>query len=374
MNILIADDEPLLREAFVNLLREENVGRIYEAADGAEALHILQTQVVHLAFLDIRMPLLDGLEVIRQAGNVKAAFYVLTGYSEFEYARNAIALHVRDYLLKPLRASTLHGIIEKEKALLSAAREAERKARSIRLTQAFGTGYGKGEPDEMVFPVFCAGYPCESAIKAFVEQLCGFFEEEVDCILTEEASATIYVFFGLKAPLMKESFSPLFQAHKNAMHIIIPDTLIPLARLADTIRAFHQSARAFAVAKEESAIVIQYETDGTGLFPQILKYVEVNCEKELSLHMLGEVFNLSPNYLSTQFKQFSGQGFSEYLADRRIEKAVRLLNSTSRTVKEIANQVGYYSISHFIKLFTKHKGCSPAEYRVQKESGRRKTD
>lgn len=105
-NLLIVDDEKLIRQGLKARIRYFNldIGDIYEASDGMEALEIIKEHPINITIADIRMPDMDGLTLIKEAKKIKKNIYfiVLSGYAEFAYAEEAIRLGVKAYLLKPV--------------------------------------------------------------------------------------------------------------------------------------------------------------------------------------------------------------------------------------------------------------------------------
>ena len=107
LKVLLVDDEPLAIEGMKNIIKWEKIG--YNicgvAEDGEEAISIIRKTKPDVVVTDIRMPVLDGLELIslvkkRIDSNIK--FIILSGYSEFEYAKKAMEFGVKHYLLKPV--------------------------------------------------------------------------------------------------------------------------------------------------------------------------------------------------------------------------------------------------------------------------------
>lgn len=99
--ILIADDEEGIRESLDLILGEEY--DLVFAKDGAETLAKLQGESFELVLLDIKMPKLDGLEVLRQlrSRNFSTPVLMLTAYQSVELAREAVKLGAQNYLPKP---------------------------------------------------------------------------------------------------------------------------------------------------------------------------------------------------------------------------------------------------------------------------------
>ncbi len=101
--VLVVDDDPNVQE----ILREFLSAKGYEvisAGDGAEGLRRVKEERPHLILLDIQMPKMDGLEVLRQLRAIDPAVGVImiTGVNEEEIARKAMELGAFDYIVKPL--------------------------------------------------------------------------------------------------------------------------------------------------------------------------------------------------------------------------------------------------------------------------------
>ena len=86
-------------------------------------------------------------------------------------------------------------------------------------------------------------------------------------------------------------------------------------------------------------------------------------EDDISLATLAERLYLNPQYISQLFRNEIGVGFLVYLTSIRMEKAKQLLVSTSLTITEIADRVGYGDYRVFTKVFKKSEGVTPSQYR-----------
>ncbi|WEK55058.1 MAG: response regulator [Candidatus Cohnella colombiensis] len=105
LKMIIAEDEQSFREGLINLIdwKLYDIELTGVAENGRQALDLIKRDSPDLLLTDIRMPFLNGLELIRSAKAGGAQFHtiLITGYDEFEYAKEAISLGVSDYLLKP---------------------------------------------------------------------------------------------------------------------------------------------------------------------------------------------------------------------------------------------------------------------------------
>lgn len=112
IKVLIVDDEPFIRQGLKILINWEQYGYeiVGEASNGLEAIKELETKEIDLIIADIKMPEMNGLELIEYVrGNMlkEVKFIVLSGYYEFEYAKKAIKCNVTDYILKPIQKDEL---------------------------------------------------------------------------------------------------------------------------------------------------------------------------------------------------------------------------------------------------------------------------
>ncbi|WP_211746106.1 response regulator [Paenibacillus sp. Marseille-Q4541] len=117
--LIIADDDHIEREGIKFLIhRCELPVEIREAKNGKQALQMMKEQPCDLLISDIKMPFMDGLQLVKAAKSFlpDLAVIILSGHGEFEYARTAISLQVRNYLLKPIEETefkeVLHAAIQ----------------------------------------------------------------------------------------------------------------------------------------------------------------------------------------------------------------------------------------------------------------------
>ncbi|MFT4107667.1 MAG: response regulator [Lacrimispora sp.] len=106
----------------------------------------------------------------------------------------------------------------------------------------------------------------------------------------------------------------------------------------------------------------------------VQKYIDNHVSEKLSLNEVAGVFGLSPNYLSILFKKNSSLGFSEYIAQAKINKAKSLLLEEDMKIYEAADELGFESAFYFSKVFKKVTGLSPREFIQQNTISPQKND
>lgn len=96
---------------------------------------------------------------------------------------------------------------------------------------------------------------------------------------------------------------------------------------------------------------------------QTLYFIEFNLDTKINLSSLADKYNVSAPYLSTLFKKEVGTTIVKYTNKLRIDRAVKLLNTSSLSIQDIAIYVGIYDHNYFTKVFKKEVGVAPSDYR-----------
>lgn len=128
--ILIVEDNISSRQGLARSLAEAGMGidHVYTAKNGVEALAYLQSLPIDLVITDIRMPEMDGLELLKscRAAGYLTEFMIVSGFDDFEYAQTAIRYGVKAYFLKPVPLSELKAEIKKMMELWQQAEKGEK--------------------------------------------------------------------------------------------------------------------------------------------------------------------------------------------------------------------------------------------------------
>lgn len=136
IKILLVDDEPLERQAISFLLARErpHYQVVGEAGNGGEAVKLATRLQPDIVFLDIKMPVMDGLTAGREIRTIlpEARLIFVTAYGEFDYARDAVTLGASKYLLKPVAPDEMLPLLDELAAGVAAARRRQQETARLR--------------------------------------------------------------------------------------------------------------------------------------------------------------------------------------------------------------------------------------------------
>ncbi|MBQ2881834.1 MAG: helix-turn-helix transcriptional regulator [Clostridia bacterium] len=99
---------------------------------------------------------------------------------------------------------------------------------------------------------------------------------------------------------------------------------------------------------------------------QVVNYLNNNFRTKITMKQIAEKFSLNPNYLGEKFQKTLGVSFNSYVNDLRLTYALHLLKNSSLSINHISKEVGFSSVSYFIKLFSEKYGSSPQKMRKNK--------
>ncbi|HIW33969.1 MAG TPA: response regulator [Candidatus Paenibacillus intestinavium] len=125
--VLLVDDEIFVRKGIIGLMNwnELQYEICGEAENGLQAIEMIEQLKPDLVIADIRMPILDGLALIKEVnerGKHRPLFIIVSGYHDFSYAQQALRYHVSDYILKPVDEKELEATLRRVASALSKKR------------------------------------------------------------------------------------------------------------------------------------------------------------------------------------------------------------------------------------------------------------
>jgi YesN/AraC family two-component response regulator len=111
----------------------------------------------------------------------------------------------------------------------------------------------------------------------------------------------------------------------------------------------------------------QKENDEESKIGAVVEHIHQHYMKPLSLDSCADQVDMTTHKLSVKFKQHTGTNFIDYLTNIRLTKAKELLETTTMTLQDIAEAVGY-QLTYFMRIFKKLEGVTPGQYREERRS------
>lgn len=367
LKLLIADDEADTSNAIRRTIpwKEYDILLCSEASNGKEAIEIIETEHPDLALLDVRMPLLDGLGVVKYIHDkqLNIRTIILSGYDEFSYAQTALKYGVSDYLLKPCRMEDIISSINNCKRLYLQDLEHQHLLEGI--GQPFFEDLGEPFQD---FPAFTDAqyFQFENQKKRLLEFIrAGYSQKSQEALQdifhsfeTYPRTKNIIInhFLSLMLDIMKLC-KDCSLSSPSELHTLIDykqmacfTSLKDLEKTAETvISQITESIR----AKSEKSVSVRAAVD----------YIHQHYSETIDLNVLAGHIHITPAYLSLIFKVQTGVNFLDYLTQYRIEQACRLLKETDLRNYEIAYETGFRDEKYFSTVFKKATGMTPSKYR-----------
>ncbi len=407
--LLIADDERIIREGIARSIdwAAMGFGQVLLASNGQEAMALIESDSPDVAILDIVMPEIDGLGIVARCAGMptRPEFIILSGYGEFEYAREAMRHGVDHYLLKPCDADDLRATV------VGIMENIDRRHRDAEAKQTL---------EDQVSTLMSA-----AAVQAFREHLSGNGNDGTDRILLHflQSREGLYRVLLLSLPAFDDyarlarlrrvlEIRPDLEAvrlcavldgcvaaaiddHAAGNPSDLVQTVRRLARergMPD-IRAalsdgggFSDLAALYAETRDAIRYAYAFEGDVEGAggpdaskfyidasaprrckpVLQAMHYVKAHLDDaDLSLSRLAaDVLFMNSDYFGKLFKREVGVKFSDFILSMRMEKARQLIAmSADVRVYEVARQIGLGdNTAYFSQLFKKYTGMLPSEY------------
>ncbi len=416
MKLLVVDDENLIARGIAHVI--EQFGGPFDQVDIAYscegALKQMEQVRYDLVITDISMPGASGLELIKaaQGGGLCENFCILSGYSEFEYARSAIRLGVEDYLLKPVDKEKLRELLEAISKKVCARDVSRRRERDSVLTDCL---FGRLEDQELgnerpllLTVAETLFHPADPALgkklkeyrgRGLADHVPSIHHLPVFVVFSRPCAArtlgrsllegSLVMFFGTAAG-QPATGAQLRELYERALHAALCGHCF-LGRRYMNGDALSVPRSAQGTKEFEKLLLRQLDanpTQGQMLFyrqcwralaakpaagdksaqspyaAQMIELVEQGFDRELTLNSAARTIGLSPEYAGKLFRTEMGVSFSEYLNRYRIAKILEyMLRDPRLSFEQLAPSMGFPDLRNFYRVFKRIMQTTPGKYR-----------
>ncbi len=391
LKVFLVDDDIANRESLRNSFPWEEKGfqLAGEAPDGEMALPMIRDLNVDILLTDIRMPFMDGIRLCEEIQRTMpwVERIILSGYDDFEYARKAISLGVREYLLKPVTSEELESALNRTRALIEEKRRERENLTALKIRARSESAFlrdklleslftEEGDPadyDIVVRPTRTLGLNPVAVRYAVLD--ISFTAEEAArqaCraalgSLAEMSGGTVLICSGARGARAlvlgdhpEDVEERAYSFASSALHL--PEMEREehlLIAIGDTVEDFHDIRRSMRSARHLRHLQTAEGPVGRSIISvsgrgsdsaaaRARQYLEEHfSDPNLMLQDAAQAVCLSQSHLSTVFAQETGMTFTQYLTGLRITRARELLETTDLRSSRIAEEVGYNDAHYF---------------------------
>ena len=340
-SVLIVDDERIEREGIAALLQMGNYNlEILEAVNGKEALTILKEKKPEILLSDIRMPFMDGIELTRQAKimNPDMAVVIFSGFSDFNYAKEAIRNGVLEYILKPVNPDDFHKVIQKAEKEIERRKKKESREMKEKnfLQQYFLQNYlysGKAETlekaKEMIDMDKWNGWHCGILIESDV----AFFD-------TAEET--------LEEEIQKELRRVCFYLNLNARQslLLFQDVYCDYQLVANHLYNFMKRKY-----RDSFYLAVSRKFEGCECLPEILEQLEQQMEEKF-YHPEKHVFSNEDDVLKLSVGEVQDSQIMQMISEDITRKDTDQLRKHFACLKEKYHDNTQYSAMYIKFVFS----------------------
>lgn len=314
-----------------------------EADNGWDALAALRKRPVDILVTDIKMPRLNGLELlerVRDEGLCKCVI-LLSEYADFEYARKGIVLGAFDYIVKPVKDGSFFSVLNRAADYLAKSSKAE---------------------DETF-------YERTAVVKCILNGSDNF--EKAVVSLTQKCDASVCHDFVKYGVLLAETERKIHEAVSMKMKWL-PLLVSDIDHICDKIIRSDSTYTISAVFEEflremYAGVKTYYPPNMSALSVKVVDYVLEHPFEKLTLTATAENCFVSKAYLSHSFKSDMGKSFVEYVSCLKMQIIKKLLLETDMSMAEIAEKLNYEDSKYMGRLFKNIFGMTPTDYKKCRE-------
>lgn len=333
-SVIVVDDEMMIRTSISAFINNCDVG--FEVVgtfrDGSDAIKYLEENNVDLVISDIRMVHVSGIDLAQYIYENKpwTQVILLSGYTDFEYAKAAIKYNVKEYITKPTDFENLKNSLINMKNLLT-----EQKNNNI---------------------------------NSFFDNIMHLYAEIISINLAD-AKETLFTLLDKNTHKNERLGQYAFNIFEIIIDKLYANLNIRISTESDDFNDFpyitdNQKVYDFSMKMLENIIkqlsAKNKKTDNI-VVDKLIQFINDNFSKNISLQDAAESVFFNPAYCSRFFKEQTGENFSNYLLKVRMEHAVKLLKENKK-INDISKECRYQSPGYFTRVFKDYYNCTPSEY------------
>lgn len=349
IRVLIVDDDKLARKGLTSMMpwKEYGMEVVGDVSNGAKALEFIRNNRVDLMFVDLEMPVMSGIDLIKAIHETypEVAFVVLTFHENFEYVQTALRLDAIDYISKAELEfedydQTLKRIVKKLKEKNKSSAPNDKSSVDRKREERSGESVSTFHWEEIKQEWYNLYWIYDDEI----------FDSLCDKLINSKMPGQCLEQFLVKLVVMVE----MATGFSNEGVLNIED-------INDAIRWLENYRESLYLKASQSKDLSKLPV----CFLKVISYIREKENLKLREEDVADYINMSRSYFSQSFKKITGITFSDYIKKMRISMAKKLLLESDEPLDRVAQTVGYEDVKHFNQVFYQVVNIKPLDFRKQ---------
>ena len=410
IKLIIADDEPLVQAGIKSMIcwADYDISIVGTASNGAAAYELIKEHDPEIVITDIKMPVMSGLELAakcHEEGRKLPLFIILTSYEDFHFVKEALTYQVIAYLIKlELTPETLtetlqlalKRVSEQQSSIQTAAssvnnlslmreqfytrlvfhlfeseQQFETQAENLHLDfhyEAYAVSYAEIRSEKLTQMSSDKQINLYDNSLQMTKELLSKYLPHIPCHTLSLDTGHFCIIFSLEKEALpdytdtirnalEQVSAMLFNYYSVTIHVSTGSAVAAPLQIADS---FGEAKQLFLQVSE-----MQSSDHKHHIVTNVKKYIQEHIEEKLTLNKVAKEFNISSNYLSILFSKHSDIGFSDYINQKKVEAAKKMMADGNYKIYEISDKLGFESAFYFSRVFKKVTGMSPRDYMNQ---------
>ncbi|MGI8384072.1 response regulator transcription factor [Robertmurraya sp. P23] len=380
--VVIADDEKLILKNLAQIIDWQGLDCeiIGTAENGQEVMEIIENQQADLLLTDISMPEMNGIELLKTVNQIdnKPMVILISGYDDFEYAKEGIKNNAFDYILKPIDYDELEDCVKRALNQIKEKKVNVYEHEKYAIYELITSGKVDAQINNkqaLYFSVIVKNYKEDiefifTKIKAF---LCKW---NANLFVFKLSDREVMVVVEMAKHFINQAGEITDAFSQQLLYAGSDQCIISVGKVVEQLFEIKHSVD---VAKEllkyenyisgnvltEERLKKEYKPSQSAadMMEEALDYIRNHFQTDLGVEQTAEHVGLSVSYFSLLFKQKTGLTFLDYVTNVRMEYACLFLQNTDLKTYEIAEKVGYTDQRYFSQVFKRKMKKTPSEFR-----------
>lgn len=343
--VMLVDDYEIFRKQLkkqVDWNKQLNFIISREADNGWEALMALRQNPVDILVTDIKMPRLNGLELLERVQNegLCKCVILLSEYADFEYARKGLVLGAFDYIVKPVENQSFLSVLSRAADYITKVSKAQKPKDKTAYERIAVVNCMLNGTDNFESAVSHLVQKCDESVKHdFIKNgvLLAEMERKIYQAVIEKNEWVALLVSDLEFICNK-----IIQSDNNYTIVAVFEEF--LRELYTTIKTYHPSRM-------------------SALSQMVVDYILAHPFDKLTLTVISEKCFVSKAYLSHSFKTDMGRSYVEYVMGLKMQIVKKQLQETNMSMSEIAEKLHYEDYKYMGRLFKNIYGLTPSDYK-----------